>query len=104
MLSRRISCAECYLFYSVTLKRTLHYFTVPVTPFQQNCSIIWCDEAKLAAIVDPGGDIDKLLAAVKKTGSKLEQIWLTRAHRSRRRNRRARCDAANSHHRATSGR
>ena len=58
----------------------LHYITVPVTPFQQNCSIVWCDEAKLAAIIDPGGDIDKLLAAVKKTGATLEQIWITHAH------------------------
>ena len=73
-------CAECYEYNSVTLLRMLHYITVPVTHFQQNCSIIWCDEAKLAAIVDPGGDIDKLLAAVKKTGAHLEQIWLTHAH------------------------
>jgi hydroxyacylglutathione hydrolase len=58
----------------------LHYLTVPVTPFQQNCSIVWCDEAKGAAIIDPGGEIDKLLAAVKKTGAKLEQIWLTHGH------------------------
>ncbi len=58
----------------------LHYITVPVTPFAQNCSIVWCDEARLAAIIDPGGDIDKLLAAVDTTGAKLEQIWLTHAH------------------------
>jgi hydroxyacylglutathione hydrolase len=58
----------------------LHYQTVPVTPFQQNCSIVWCDEAKLAAIIDPGGDIERLLAAVHQTGARLEQIWLTHAH------------------------
>jgi hydroxyacylglutathione hydrolase len=58
----------------------LHYQTVPVTPFQQNCSIVWCDEAKLAAIIDPGGDIERLLAAVHTTGARLEQIWLTHAH------------------------
>jgi hydroxyacylglutathione hydrolase len=46
----------------------LHDTTIPVTPFQQNCSIVWCDEAKIAAIIDPGGDIDKLLAAIKKNG------------------------------------
>ena len=58
----------------------LHYTTVPVTPFQQNCSIVWCDEAKKAAIIDPGGDLERLLAAVAKTGAQLEQIWLTHAH------------------------
>jgi hydroxyacylglutathione hydrolase len=58
----------------------LHYITVPVTPFQQNCSIVWCDEAKKAAIIDPGGDLERLLAAVEKTGAQLEQIWLTHAH------------------------
>lgn len=58
----------------------LHYRTVPVTAFQQNCSIVWCDEAKLAAIIDPGGDLDELLDAVDATGAKLEQIWLTHAH------------------------
>jgi glyoxylase-like metal-dependent hydrolase (beta-lactamase superfamily II) len=44
----------------------LHDTTIPVTQFQQNCSIVWCDEGKIAAIIDPGGDIDKLLAAIKK--------------------------------------
>jgi hydroxyacylglutathione hydrolase len=58
----------------------LHYITVPVTPFAQNCSIVWCDEAKKAAIIDSGGDLDRLLAAVAKTGAELEQIWLTHAH------------------------
>jgi glyoxylase-like metal-dependent hydrolase (beta-lactamase superfamily II) len=58
----------------------LQYTTVPVTPFQQNCSIVWCDEAKRAAIIDPGGDLDTLLAVVKKTGADIEQIWLTHAH------------------------
>ncbi len=58
----------------------LHYQTIPVTPFQQNCSIVWCDEAKLAAIIDPGGDIERLLEGVDQTGARLEQIWLTHAH------------------------
>ncbi len=58
----------------------LHYTTVPVTPFQQNCSIVWCDEAKRAAIIDPGGDLERLLNAIHQTGAQLEQIWLTHAH------------------------
>ena len=58
----------------------LHYETVPVTPFQQNCSIVWCDATRKAAIIDPGGDLDVLLAAVQRLGVTLEQIWITHAH------------------------
>lgn len=58
----------------------LQYQTIPVTAFQQNCSIVWCDETMKAAIIDPGGDLDLLLDAVKRLGVTLEQIWLTHAH------------------------
>ena len=56
------------------------YLTVPVTPFEQNCSIVWCSDTLSAAVIDPGGDLPRLLDAVKKLGIKLEQIWLTHAH------------------------
>ena len=58
----------------------LRYETIPVTPFQQNCSIVWCDATKKAAIIDPGGDLDVLQDAVKRLGVTLEQIWITHAH------------------------
>ena len=58
----------------------LRYHTVPVTPFQQNASIVWCDETREAAIIDPGGDLDHLLAEAPRLGVKLVQIWLTHAH------------------------
>jgi len=58
----------------------LKYLTVPVTPFEQNCSIVWCDETRKAAIIDPGGDLDVLLGEMDRLGLKLEQIWLTHAH------------------------
>ena len=58
----------------------LRYQTVPVTPFQQNCSILWCDATMKAAVVDPGGELDRLIAAAKGLGVSLEQIWLTHAH------------------------
>ena len=58
----------------------LNYRTVPVTPFQQNCSIVWDSDSLRAAIIDPGGDLDRLLAEVKRLGVTLEQIWLTHAH------------------------
>lgn len=58
----------------------LRYQTVPVTPFQQNCSIVWCDETKEAAVIDPGGDLPRILAAADRLGVRLGQIWLTHAH------------------------
>ena len=58
----------------------LAYLTVPVTPFAQNCSLVWDDQTKQAAVIDPGGELDRLLEEVKRLGLKLEQIWLTHAH------------------------
>ena len=58
----------------------LHYETVPVTPFEQNCSIVWCDQTHKAAIIDPGGDLDLLIATAKGLGVTLEKIWITHAH------------------------
>ena len=58
----------------------LRYLTVPVTPFAQNCSFVWCDQTLQAAVIDPGGDLDVLLAEVKRLGLQLGQIWLTHAH------------------------
>lgn len=57
-----------------------HYRTIPVTQFEQNCSLVWCGETKKAALIDPGGDLPELLAAVEEEGVELEQIWLTHAH------------------------
>ena len=53
---------------------------VPVTPFQQNCSLLWCDETGLAAVVDPGGDLERIHAAVARAGVRLAKILLTHAH------------------------
>ena len=58
----------------------LHYHTIPVTPFQQNCSILWCDQTMEGAVVDPGGDLPRLLAFAEKKGITLKQILLTHCH------------------------
>jgi len=58
----------------------LQYQTIPVTPFQQNCSLIWDDVSLQAAVVDPGGDLPVILQEVARRHLKLEQIWLTHAH------------------------
>ena len=46
----------------------LQYQTIPVTAFRQNCSIVWCDETMQAAVIDPGGDLDRLLAEAQRRG------------------------------------
>ncbi len=53
---------------------------VPVTAFSQNCSIIWCDETMEGALVDPGGDVDRILEVAEKHGVKLTKILLTHGH------------------------
>jgi hydroxyacylglutathione hydrolase len=53
---------------------------VPVTPFEQNCSILVCQETGDAAVVDPGGDIDKILDGVKQLGGTVKKILLTHGH------------------------
>ena len=58
----------------------LQYLTVPVTPFQQNCSIVWCDATQEAAIIDAGGDIPVLLAEIARLGLTLKALWVTHAH------------------------
>jgi len=53
---------------------------VPVTPLQQNCSLIWCTATMKGALVDPGGDLDRLKEALAKTGVTLEKILVTHGH------------------------
>lgn len=53
---------------------------IPVTPFEQNCSIIVCSKTNKAAVVDPGGDVDRIEAALAKTGATLEKILITHGH------------------------
>ena len=58
----------------------LKYKIIPVTHYQQNCTLIWCDKSNKAALIDPGGDVEKLLAAVESQGVELEKIILTHGH------------------------
>ena len=58
----------------------MRFQIIPVTPYEQNCSLVWCETTGLAALVDPGGDADRLLAAVEKAGVKLDKLLLTHAH------------------------
>lgn len=56
------------------------YHTVPVTPFAQNATLAWDGATLQAAVIDPGGDLDRLLTEAERRKLKLEQIWLTHAH------------------------
>jgi hydroxyacylglutathione hydrolase len=53
---------------------------VPVTPYQQNCSILVCEETRRAALVDPGGEVPRLRAALEQLGVTLEKVFLTHGH------------------------
>lgn len=53
---------------------------LPVTPFQQNCSILICETTGKAAVVDPGGDVALILRAIAQTGANVEKILLTHGH------------------------
>lgn len=53
---------------------------VPVTPFQQNCSLLICEETGAAAAFDPGGDLDRIDEALAETGAKLAKVFVTHGH------------------------
>jgi hydroxyacylglutathione hydrolase len=61
---------------SVPLKAAI----VPVTPLQQNCTLLWCTETNKAAFVDPGGDLPRLKAAAAQAGVEIEKILITHGH------------------------
>lgn len=65
---------------SQTQKPAIQVSIVPVTPFQQNASIVVCTATNKAAIVDPGGDLPRLEAALAKLGATPEKIILTHGH------------------------
>ena len=53
---------------------------VPVTPFQQNCTVLWSDATKQAVVIDPGGDLPNIERAIAKAQVTVEKIWLTHGH------------------------
>lgn len=53
---------------------------VNVTPFQQNCTLIWDDETKVGAVIDPGGDVERIEQAIAETGITVDKILLTHGH------------------------
>ena len=58
----------------------LRYLIIPVTHYRQNCTLLWCDETKQAAVVDPGGNIDIIQQAIAERQLQLVKILLTHGH------------------------
>lgn len=52
----------------------------PVTPLQQNCTIVWCSKTSKAAVIDPGGEVPRLLQALEQHKLVLDRIWITHGH------------------------
>ncbi len=58
----------------------LQAIIVPVTPFQQNCTILFDSETKKGVVIDPGGDLARIREAIESQGIDVEAIWITHGH------------------------
>lgn len=58
----------------------MRYTIVPVTPFEQNCTLLWCEASRQAAVVDPGGDVEQILAALAREQLTPVLILVTHGH------------------------
>ena len=58
----------------------MRYAIVPVTPFEQNCTLFWCEKTRQAAVIDPGGDVDRILAKLAGENLTLAMILVTHGH------------------------
>ncbi|MFT7127055.1 MAG: hydroxyacylglutathione hydrolase, partial [Pseudoalteromonas tetraodonis] len=58
----------------------LQFEIIPVTPFQQNCSLIWDAATMTGAVIDAGGEIDRILAIADSKGVTIEKLLVTHAH------------------------
>ena len=63
-----------------TLPYVMKVTVIPVTPFQQNCSLLVCEQTQAAAVVDPGGDLDRIEAELTRQQVRLEKVLLTHGH------------------------
>ncbi len=59
---------------------SLRVEVVVVTPFQQNCSVIWCSETLKGAVIDPGGDVERIIAKIQQHQINVSQVLLTHGH------------------------
>ena len=64
----------------MTIEPPLRAAILPVTPLQQNCSLIWCTKTMRGAFVDAGGDLARLKAAAPQAGVTIEKLLVTHGH------------------------
>lgn len=65
---------------AMTTASPIRAIVAPVTPLQQNCTIVWCTKTMKAAVIDPGGEVPRLLKALADQGLTLEKILITHGH------------------------
>lgn len=58
----------------------MKFRVIPVTPFEQNCTLLWCEKTRHGAVVDPGGDVPRILAAITEEGVTVVKLLLTHGH------------------------
>lgn len=58
----------------------MKYRVIPVTPFEQNCTLLWCEKTRHGAVVDPGGDVPRILAAITEEGVTVDKLLVTHGH------------------------
>ncbi len=58
----------------------MKFRVIPVTPFEQNCTLLWCEKTHRGAVVDPGGDVPRILAAITEEGVTVVKLLLTHGH------------------------
>lgn len=58
----------------------LNVAIVPVTAFQQNCTLIWDEESKRGVVIDPGGDLERIVSVIEDNDLTITEIWLTHGH------------------------
>jgi hydroxyacylglutathione hydrolase len=54
--------------------------TIPVTSYAQNCSLIWCEQSGKGAVIDPGGDLERILEQANRAGVTIERLLITHGH------------------------
>lgn len=58
----------------------MKFRVIPVTSFEQNCTLLWCEKTLRGAVVDPGGDVPKILAAITEEGITVDKLLITHGH------------------------
>jgi glyoxylase-like metal-dependent hydrolase (beta-lactamase superfamily II) len=77
---RRTAFIIAHLYFLVRKRAMIETHIIPVTPFQQNCTLLWCGKTRKAVVVDPGGEIERIRAAIDKLNLSVERILLTHGH------------------------